>query len=200
MYGTTPFQMFLSQQGVPYNVERSSQIIFSLNGLPNHESTSKKAYIGFLPESDIQTGDWLINSVGERFYVQDTVTDFFMQKPNQLKAFYLTENEFKNQQSVPATAIFNIENATGSVIGTQSVVSMNYQTTMQQLREQVSARNTPDKEQLEKLISMLELITNDDVPAQKGILSKFSAVMERNSWITGSIASAIVSWLTTQPH
>ena len=200
MYGTSPFQMLLKQQGQLYKIERNSQTISTLDGLPNHEKSTHKQYIGFTPGSDVMAGDCLINSVGERFYVKDTVTDFFMQKPNQLKAFYLTENEFKNQQSASASTVFNIENATGSVIGTQSVVNMNYQTTMQQLHEQVSACNSPDKEQLEKLISMLELITNDDVPAHKGILSKFSAVMERNSWITGSIASAVVSWLTTQPH
>lgn len=200
MYGTSPFQMLLKQQGQLYKIERNSQTISTLDGLPNHEKSTHKPYIGFTPGSDVVTGDWLINSVGERFYVKDTITDFFMQKTNQLKAFYLTENEFKNQQSISASTVFNIENATGSVIGTQSIVNMNYQTTMQQLHEQVSSCCSPDKEQLEKLISMLELITNDDVPAQKGILSKFSAVMERNSWITGSIASAVISWLTTQPH
>lgn len=30
------------------------------------------------------------------------------------------------------------------------------------------------------------------------ILSKFSAVLERNSWLTGSIASALINWLTSQ--
>ena len=166
MYGTSPFQMLLKQQGQLYKIERNSQTISTLDGLPNH-GNSHKQYIGFTPGSDVMAGDCLINSVGERFYVKDTVTDFFMQKPNQLKAFYLTENEFKNQQSASASTVFNIENATGFVIGTQSVVNMNYQTTMQQLHEQVSACILPDKEQLEKLISMLELITNDDVPAHK---------------------------------
>ena len=41
---------------------------------------------------------------------------------------------------------------------------------------------------------------NGDIPVQKGILSKFSDVMERNSWITGAIASTLLSWLTTQIH
>lgn len=200
MYGNTPFESFLAMHGQPYSVERNSKVTESLSGLPNHEAATRKAYIGFRPGSDIKPGDWLINSFGERFYIKDISTDFFLQRPNQLKAYYLTEVEFAEKPSTPAATIFNIGSATGSVIGTQTSVTLNYQTTMQQLHDQVSSVDSPDKEQLEKLISMLEMITNGDVPAQKGILSKFSAVMERNSWITGSIASTLLSWLTTQIH
>lgn len=80
MYGTSPFQMLLKQQGQLYKIERNSQTISTLDGLPNHEKSTHKQYIGFTPGSDVMAGDCLINSVGERFYVKDTVTDFFMQK------------------------------------------------------------------------------------------------------------------------
>ena len=197
---TSPFAMLLQQSGQSYDVERNSHIIFSLTGLSNHEKSTQKAYIGFPPESDIKTGDWLINSAGERFYVNDTVTDYFMKNPNQLKAFYLTEVEFSKHKHSSNTTIFNIGTATGSVIGTQSVVNMNYQNSVQQLHDQIAKSNSPDKEQLEKIVSTLELIVNGDIPAQKGILSKFSAAMERNSWITGAVASTLLSWLTAQIH
>lgn len=192
--------MLLQQSGQPYDVERNSQIIFSLTGLSNHEKTTQKAYIGFPPGSTIQAGDWLINSVGERFYVKDTVTDYFMKNPNQLKAFYLTAAEFSMQETSSSAIVFNIGTATGSVIGTQSVVNMNYQNSIQQLHDQITKSDSPDKEQLEKIVSTLELIVNGDIPAQKGILSKFSRTMERNSWIAGAIASTLLSWLTAQIH
>lgn len=64
--------------------------------------------------------------------------------------------------------------------------------------EQIENSTSPDKEELQQIINLLEMVLNNQVPAQKGLLSKFSAVLERNSWITGSIASALLSWLTTQ--
>ena len=92
-------------------------------------------YIGFEPKTDIQRGDWVINSENERFYIKDTITDYFMKEPSQLKAFYLTENEYLH--STPSGSnIFHIENAYGSVIGTQSHVVLNYNDTIQNAKQQ----------------------------------------------------------------
>ena len=53
----------------------------------NHEKSTHKPYIGFEPKTDIQRGDWVINSENERFYIKDTITDYFMKEPSQLKGF-----------------------------------------------------------------------------------------------------------------
>ena len=60
--------------------------------------------------------------------------------------------------------------------------------------------NTPDREQVEKLISLVEMMVNGEVPAQKGLLSRFSETMEKHSWLTSSISSLLLSWLTQLPH
>ena len=46
MYQNTssPFKMLLNQYGQPYSVERNSQIISELIGMPNHEKATAKAY------------------------------------------------------------------------------------------------------------------------------------------------------------
>lgn len=94
--------------------------------------------------------------------------------------------------------MFNIGNAYGSVIGTQQNVSLNYENSLQAAKEQLESSDSPDKEELQHIISLLEMITRNQLPPQKGLLSKFSAVMERNSWITGTVTSALLSWLTSQ--
>ena len=193
-------KQFITTRGIEFRIERNGEFISTALGLPNHETATQKPYIGMLKDVDVNIGDWLINPVNDRFLVEDKVSDFAFGEFQQYKLFYLTEAQAKKQSDTSSSTIFNIGTATGSVIGTQSVVNMNYQTTMKELREQISSNNSPDKEQLDKLISMLEMITNGDVPVQKGLLSKFSEVMERNSWITGSIASTLLSWLTTQIH
>lgn len=68
------------------------------------------------------------------------------------------------------------------------------------MREQTAIENAPDKEQINKLIDLVEMIVNEQIPPQKGLLSKFSDTMEKHSWITGAVASALVSWLTQLSH
>lgn len=194
----TPAQNFITQRGIIFKVERNGCIISEIQGLPNHEKSTSRAYIGFFPNSDILTGDWLINPANEKFYVTDTLTDFFMSEASQLKAYYQTSAEYN---SVPtATTIFNIGTANSSVIGTQENVILNYNDSIQKAKEQIATSDSFDKEDLQKIVSLLEMITDNQVTPHAGLFSKFSAVMERNSWITGTIASAILNWLTTQPH
>lgn len=193
----TPAQQFIHGHGIMFKVERNGSIISELKGLPNHEKSTSRKYIGFMPDSDVQSNDWLINPANERLYVSDTVTDFFHQQKSQLKAYYQTVTEH-NAKPETATAIFNIENATNSVIGMQPTVTMNINSSIQEAKEKISSSNSNDKEELQQIISLLEMIVNNQVPAQKGLLSKFSSVIQRNSWITSPISSILLNWLLIQ--
>lgn len=191
------FKLFLERSGQPYQVERDGKIIFTADGLPNHETSTKRQYIGFAPGTDIKPYDWVINSFGERFFIEDTKTIFVQKEPHCLNAYYLTQVEYqKSLQQNSAT--FNIQNAYGSVIGTQTYVTLNYNDSIQKAKELIETSSSSDKDALNQIISLLEMIVNNQVPVTKGLFSKFSAVMERNSWITGSIMSALLSWLTSQ--
>jgi hypothetical protein len=193
-------KQFIDRHGVTFKIERNGKIVSCAPGLTNHESATSRAYIGMLKDADVTSGDWLINPENERFYVEDKVSDFAFGEFQQYKLFYLTESEYKQKNTASATNIFNIGTATGSVIGTQANVTLNYNESIQNAKEQIAASESPDKEDLQKLISLLEMLVNDQVTPQKGLFSKFSAVMERNSWITGSISAALLSWLTSQIH
>ena len=69
---------------------------------------------------------------------------------------------------------------------------------MHELRQAVASDTSTDKEQLEKIVDLLEMVINDQVPPSKGLFSKFREIMERNSWITGSVANALMNWLLTK--
>ena len=194
-----PAHQFINDNGIIFKIERNCSIITELKGLPNHEKSTSKKYIGFMPDSDVQPGDWLINPSNERLFVSDTMTDFFFGEKNQLKAYYQTTVEY-NSKTQAQPMVFNISNANNSIIGTQSVVTMNINNSIQSAREQIASHDSNDKEELQQIISLLEMVINNQVPAQKGLLSKFSAVMERNSWITGTISSILLNWLLTQTH
>lgn len=188
---------FLQRSGVMFSIERNGEALNSEKGLMNREQTTQKRYIGFLPGTKIEIGDWLINPSGDRFFVYDKETATFAGKPNQLKCYIQTENEHKTQPSNSGT-IFNIGSATGSVIGTQSVVNFNYSNAIHQLKDQVTATDSPDKSELEAILTLLEMVVNDQVPPQKGMFSKFADVLKRNSWFATPMMSAILGWLTSQ--
>ena len=99
----TPAQTFIHQRGIIFHIERNGNIISELQGLPNHEKSTSKAYIGFLPGADVISGDWLINPSNEKFYVKETITDYFMGNASQLKAYYQTSTEYN--QTTTATTI-----------------------------------------------------------------------------------------------
>lgn len=191
---------FIDRQGIMYSVERNHEEIAAYKGLINREQSTNKRYISFHVGTDIQIGDWLINPSGDKYFVTDKETTTFAGQPHDLKCMIQTEAETKRSNGIPATNIFNIGSATGSVIGTQANVTLNYNESIRNAKEQIATSESPDKEDLQKIISLLELIVNDQLTPNKGLFSKFSAVMERNSWITGSISAALLSWLTTQVH
>lgn len=194
-----PIDTFIRDHGLMFRIERNNRIISEVKGLPNHEKSTQKKYIGFFPSTDIGAGDWLINPSNERLYITDIATTYFHSKANQLKAFYQSEAEYRTQ-STSATNIFNIGTATGSVIGSQASVTLNYHESMQKMNEQIDSTDSDDKEELRQIASLLEMIVNNQIPATKGLLSKFSTAMERNSWITSSISSTMIGWLTSQIH
>ncbi len=193
-------EQFITTQGIEFRIERNGELISTALGLPNHEKATHKPYIGMLKNVDANIGDWLINPANDRFLIEDKVADFAFGEFQQYKMFYLTEAQVKKKSATSASTIFNIGTATGSVIGTQSVVNMNYNDSIQNAKKQLESSASPDKEDLKQIINLLEMVVNNQVPVSKGLFSRFSAVMERNSWITGSISAALISWLTTQSH
>ena len=79
-------------------------------------------------------------------------------------------------------------------------MTMNINNSIQDIIELINASNSNDKDELCKIIKILESAFNEQIPIKKGMLSKFSDVMERNSWITGSISSLILNWMLSQIH
>ena len=177
-----PFEDFLRPYGINYTLRRQNEPDREERGLPD------TGYIMFRPGTDIVESDILINPVGETYHVVRTETEFAYGKPHFLKVFYRTEQEYSaTKQSSPP--VFNIQNAYGSIIGTGNQATV---------RQAVASDTSTDKEQLEKIVDLLEMVINDQVPPSKGLFSKFREIMERNSWITGSVANALMSWLLTK--
>ena len=195
------FENFLKRHGIDMRIERNGEIISTIPGLPNRETATSRKYVGFRPGTDIKVDDVVITPANERLYITETQASYFQKHPEEIKAFYMTEAEKHRKETEQRQSnVYNIGTAYGSVIGTANTATINYKTNFQELRERAELENAPDKEQVQKLIDLVEMIVNGQVPPQKGLLSRFSETMERHSWITSAVASALVSWLTQIPH
>lgn len=187
----------IRRNGLDFKLSRADLPCRVVTGLKNHEKTTGKSYIGFAPGTDVKAEDVLVSPSGDTYYITETETQFNRKEPFQLKAFFQTEREHQAAKQA-SSSVFNIQNAYGSIIGTNNQATINYNSAVSKLKEAVAADTSNDKEQLEKIVSLLEMVVNDQVPPSKGLFSKFREVMERNSWITGSVANALISWLLTK--
>ena len=191
-------QYLIKTLGIPYIVERNGvELPDPQQGFLNMEQNSGLPFIGFMPETEIQVDDWIVYPNGEKWYVYDTQTQYHYKDAIQLKCYIRSKAQY-NESKAPATATFNIGTAYNSVIGNQSVVNMSVNDALQEAKQLIKETESPDKDELNQIIQLLEMIVDNKVTPHQGLFSRFSQVMERNSWITGSIMSAVFSWLMLQ--
>lgn len=191
-----PFNDFINRHGIKYAIIRNESLLSEQIGLPNTDSMGKR-YIGFKPDADIKINDQLINPANEKVYVINVKTQFFGKEPQQLKAYYQTEYVHTNISFTSRTVVNNPKSISNSSAGNNNIATSNYQQLLSEIKAKVE-KCEEDKEELQQIISLLELIANDKVQPTKGILSSFYSLMERHSWLKISVSGFILSFLTSQ--
>ena len=99
-------------------------------------------------------------------------------------------------QTTQSQTIYNINTANNSVIGSQQNAIVQI-TNFSELRGKVASEieDEADKEQIQKLINLLEMSIENNVPVSKGFLSNFSDVLSKYSGLIVPIGSLIIKWL-----
>ena len=185
-----PIGDFIKTHGVNFLVARNKETVSTEKGLPNCDKMRGKDAITFLPTVDIKEGDSLTFPDGRTVYVSEISTEYFNGVANYLTVYY--QKTPNPEPPVPQSqTIFNIGTVTNSVIGNNNSVSVS----IQEMKERAERDGGDDKETLQEIISILEKILAGQETPKPGLLSKFGACMERNSWITGAIASALINCL-----
>ncbi len=155
--------------------------------------------MGFRPGTDIRDHDILRSQVsGEQLHIIESRLDVVGGKPFQQMAFYKTDRELRDEGTATVTTppTFHIENATNSIIGTQASATINIGASLTELRAYIDELNSPDAAELCDLVDAVEAMVTGNQQPEQGILGRFFGVMQRNSWITGPIGAALVTWLT----
>lgn len=181
---------FIKSHGISFSIIRNGIAIASEKGLTDYDKERKKECVIFLPTVDIKENDAFAFPDGKTVYVTEVFPQYAYGKVEFLRAYYQTKKEMEaNAQRV--SAVFNIGTVTNSVVGNNNTVSI----TIPEMRSRAEQEGGADKETLQEIISLLEKILAGQESPKKGLFRKFSDCMERNSWITGAIASALLGWL-----
>ncbi|EHO79749.1 hypothetical protein HMPREF0402_02488 [Fusobacterium ulcerans 12-1B] len=108
------------------------------------------------------------------------------------KINFLSKNEYDKLHNSSST--FNIGNINGpSIVGNQTNATMNIGSSIEDLEKLISNKATEDQEELNKLVKLLETITDNNMPLSKGTLAKFSDILAKHQ----DIVIAVGGFLTT---
>lgn len=181
---------FIKTHGISFSVIRNGIAIASEMGLSDYDKERKEKCVIFLPNVDIKESDALTFPDGNTVFVTEVFSQYAYGKVEFLKAYYQTKKEIETNAQSRST-VFNIGTVTNSLVGNNNTVSIS----IQEMRSRAEQEGGTDKETLQEIISLLEKILAGQETPKKGLFKKFADCMERNSWITGAIASALLGWL-----
>ena len=190
------FSGFLNRHGIMFDIERNGKVINNVRGLPN--SDDGKEYVGFMPGTDVQVGDWLINPSGDRFYVEKRKTEYILSNPSYVAAYTVLESDYKKESSQQQQqTIINVGEAHHSILGSQQNATINV-CSAEDLAKLIDQHDSCDKELLKEMLSMLNDAISNKEPVKKGFLSKFAGVLQRNEWITAPVATFFLEYFLSQ--
>lgn len=182
--------------GENFSVTRNSNIVGEFKGVATTENSSNRKIVMFYPGADVKAGDWIKGKVsGNKFYIIEISNQAIKDEIILLRAYTQTKLEIENSKKQTENVSFNIQNANGSIIGTQSNANITNSYNLDELQTSINKEDQPDKEQINELINMLKAITENNVPIQKGTLSKFEDLLAKHEWLTGALAQSLFGWL-----
>lgn len=112
-------------------------------------------------------------------------------------AYEAVDNDFMKPDSEPNSASFNFYGPVNqSIIGTQNQAELTNYINLDEVRDRIEREGGEDKEELHNALAQVERIIERGEYIDRGMLSRFSGVMERHSWFTGSVMNALLGFVT----
>lgn len=179
-----------------FSLERSGKIIQTeMKGFfCSEEYPSSVQFLDFKNCLPIET-DWIIHiPTGRRLFVSGIKpiadTDIIVK--------YQSEYEYNNQVKQAENIQFNIGTIQGpAIVGNQANATINIGATIEDLKSIISSKSTEDQEILNKLLTRLEIVTEDNQPVSKGTFAKFSDVLVKHQDVAIAFGQILTTWLTT---
>lgn len=109
----------------------------------------------------------------------------------------IDEVEENRPQTSGSTTNFNFNAPVhGSVIGTNNTAELTNNFDFRAIEQRIEREGGEDKEELCEALAEIRGLLESGQSLDRGALSKFSGVMERHSWFTGSVAQGLIGFAT----
>jgi DNA-binding PadR family transcriptional regulator len=87
-------------------------------------------------------------------------------------------------------------NVQGSVIGTHNTAELTNTFDFRAIGQRIEEEGGEDKEELRQALALMQRLLERGEYLDRGALSRFSCVMEKHSWFTGSVTQALLGFAT----
>lgn len=113
------------------------------------------------------------------------------------RAYEAVDSDFVMPNSQPESASFHFHgDVNQSIIGTQNRAELTNNFDFGNVRERIEREGGEDQEELREALDQIERLLERGEHLDRGELSKFSEVMERHSWFTSAVMSALLGFAT----
>ncbi|MCY7835249.1 hypothetical protein [Bacillus haynesii] len=184
------------EDGQKFNHYRNNKLLGTVSCIRG--SDDKGRYFYYVSDNPVRVGDIFSTDSQIQYFVSDLdeVPDF--DDETKLVAYYLTETEKKEKESVQPNVSFQIENVHSSVVGSGNHTTFNINQGLDNILSEINRRDPVDREQLNEMVNELRTLIENDTPVSQGTLSKFSDLLTKHAWLTGPLGQALVSWAFRQ--
>jgi hypothetical protein len=163
------------------------------NRLVGLHEVAEKLGLDFSPEGDIGKLLYAAQYLGEKGFITE-------QKPNystfSVTSKGLDEVEGNNEQADRGPTFQFYGNVQGSVIGTHNTAERTNLFDFRSIEVEIEERGGEDTEELKAALAEVRNLVEAGESLDRGALSKFSGVMEKHSWFTGSVMQALLGFAT----
>lgn len=112
-------------------------------------------------------------------------------------AFEAVDSDFVMPDPQPTSSNFHFYgDVNQSIVGTQNRAELTNNLDFGNVREQIDREGGEDREELHRALEQVERLLERGDYLNRGDLARFSDVMERHSWFTGSVMSALLGFAT----
>lgn len=113
------------------------------------------------------------------------------------KAFEAVDSDFVMPDPQPWSSSFHFYgDVSQSIIGTQDKAELTNNFNIGEVRERIDLEGGEDRKELHMALDHVERLLERGEYLDRGALAKFSGVMERHSWFSGSVMSALLGFAT----
>jgi len=139
-----------------------------------------------------------------RYWVERGYIEYFTEAMVRITARGIQYIEGDLEQQAAPNVTFNVGNAYGSIFGTQQHAEMNnvsfdfntVEAELDRAEAEVDQRSGRDAAELKELMAEVRALHESGEPLDRGRLAKYLGVVQRNGWIAGPVAGALLSMVT----